>query len=105
GMQNVVLDNYFEKTKKETEVKIKALAELIIKEHPFLEVKAEVSDQMDAAMTILNKAKEIKADLIVMGSHGRKGMNRILMGSVAESILRQAPCAVLIYKSKQSSKK
>lgn len=105
GMSNVVLDNYFDKTKKETEGKIKTLADMITKEHPFLELKYEVSDLMDPAMTIINKAKELKADLVVMGSHGRRGLNRVLMGSVAESILRQAPCAVMIYKSKSIPKK
>ena len=104
GMQGIVIDNYFEKTKKDTELKLKAMAQLITKEHPFLELKYEISDQTDPAMTIINKAKDIKADLIVMGSHGRKGWNRVLMGSIAESILRQAPCAVMIYKSKSPKK-
>lgn len=34
-----------------------------------------------------------------MGSHGRKGIDRILMGSVAESVLRHAECNVMIYKT------
>lgn len=44
---------------------------------------------------ILRCAKEIKADVIVMGTHGRTGLKRLLMGSVAEQVLRQAPCLVL----------
>lgn len=40
-------------------------------------------------------AAELKADLIVMGTHGRKGLARAIMGSVTEHILRHAPCAVL----------
>ncbi|MFO0870945.1 MAG: universal stress protein [Pirellulales bacterium] len=39
------------------------------------------------------------ADMIVMGTHGRTGLLRLLLGSVAESILRQAPCPVLTVKS------
>ena len=44
---------------------------------------------------ILRVAGEIKADVIVMGTHGRTGLRRFLMGSVAEQVLRLAPCLVL----------
>ena len=48
---------------------------------------------------IARVALETRADLIVMGSHGRTGLARLLMGSVAEHIvLREGPCAVLIVK-------
>ncbi|TFH07843.1 MAG: universal stress protein, partial [Nitrosomonadales bacterium] len=40
-------------------------------------------------------AKELKADLIVLGTHGYSGWKRFTIGSVAEYIVRQAPCAVL----------
>ncbi|MBK7607042.1 MAG: universal stress protein [Saprospiraceae bacterium] len=100
GMSNIVLDDYFEKTKAEVEVKMKSLAEILEKDHPFLDVQYEISDKMDAAQAILDKAKEFKADLIIMGSHGRRGINRVLMGSVAESVLRHATCGVMIYKGK-----
>jgi nucleotide-binding universal stress UspA family protein len=40
-------------------------------------------------------AKDSKADLIVMGTHGRKGLTRALLGSVAEKVVRTAPCPVL----------
>jgi universal stress protein A len=44
-------------------------------------------------------AKECGARQIVMGSHGRKGFTRMLMGSVAESIIRQSPCPVTVVKA------
>jgi len=44
---------------------------------------------------ILHVASEINADLIVMGTHGRTGLSRLLMGSVAEQIVRKSPCPVL----------
>jgi len=44
---------------------------------------------------ILGVAEEINADLIVMGTHGRTGLERLLMGSVAEQVLRRAACPVL----------
>ena len=48
----------------------------------------------DPAAAILHVAEEEKVDLIVMGTHGHTGLLRLLMGSVAESIVRQAPCPV-----------
>jgi nucleotide-binding universal stress UspA family protein len=44
---------------------------------------------------ILGVADEVRADLIVMGTHGRTGLGRLLMGSVAEQVLRKAACPVL----------
>lgn len=44
---------------------------------------------------IINFAKDQKIDLIVMGTHGRKGVDRILFGSTAAQIVRFAPCPVL----------
>ena len=47
------------------------------------------------APEILRVATEAKCDLIVMGTHGRTGLNRFIMGSVAEEVLRLARCLVL----------
>jgi nucleotide-binding universal stress UspA family protein len=44
---------------------------------------------------ILHFAREVPADLVVMGTHGRTGLGRVLMGSVAEQVVRKAPCPVL----------
>jgi len=44
---------------------------------------------------IVREAKEWGADLIVLGSHGRTGLRHVFLGSVAENVLRQAPCPVL----------
>jgi nucleotide-binding universal stress UspA family protein len=51
------------------------------------------------ATEILRAAEETHSDLIVMGSRGRGGIRRILLGSVAEAVLRRAVCPVLIVKS------
>jgi nucleotide-binding universal stress UspA family protein len=45
---------------------------------------------------ILDVAAEWHADLIVLGSHGRQGLERFLLGSVADSIVRNAHCSVLV---------
>ena len=48
------------------------------------------------ANEIVACARERKVDLIVIGSHGRTGVSRLILGSVAEHVVRSAPCAVLI---------
>ncbi len=52
-----------------------------------------------AGTEIVRVAKEAGCDLIVMGTHGRTGLGRLLMGSVAEQVMRQAPCPVLTVKA------
>lgn len=47
------------------------------------------------AHEIVLQAKEVGADLIVMGTHGRRGVNHLMVGSVAERVVRTAHCAVL----------
>jgi nucleotide-binding universal stress UspA family protein len=49
----------------------------------------------DARDVINQTALEVGADLIVMGTHGRRGFTRALLGSVAETVVRSAPCPVL----------
>ena len=53
----------------------------------------------DFAATIARQASKLHAFVIVMGSHGRTGLRRLLLGSVAERTLRYAKCPVLIVKS------
>ncbi len=55
--------------------------------------------QGEPAAAIVELAEKEDADLIVMGTHGRTGLARLLMGSVAEVVVRRAPCPVLTYRS------
>lgn len=50
---------------------------------------------------IIAAAQKQKSDLIVVGTHGRTGLLRLLMGSTAERVIGHAPCNVLIVRSKQ----
>jgi nucleotide-binding universal stress UspA family protein len=52
------------------------------------------------ADTILSEAKTWRADLIVMGTHGRRGVRRVVLGSDAEQILRQAEVPVLLVRGR-----
>jgi nucleotide-binding universal stress UspA family protein len=53
----------------------------------------------DPATAIVHAAGENQCDLIVMGTHARTGLNRLLVGSVAEEVARKAPCPVLTVKT------
>lgn len=52
------------------------------------------------AAEIVEAAKQWPADLIVVGSHGLRGITRALLGSVAEGIMRHAPCPVLVVRAR-----
>jgi nucleotide-binding universal stress UspA family protein len=52
----------------------------------------------EAASEIVRVAKDRQVDLIVVSSHGRTGLGRILFGSTAEAVVRHAPCPVLVVK-------
>jgi nucleotide-binding universal stress UspA family protein len=59
-----------------------------------LRVRAEVQNGVPPRV-IVETAKRLKANLIVMATHGRSGVSRLLMGSVAERVVRTATCPVL----------
>jgi nucleotide-binding universal stress UspA family protein len=52
----------------------------------------------DPATEIVRYAQDALMNLVVMGTHGRTGLERLLMGSVAEKVLRESPCSVLVVK-------
>jgi nucleotide-binding universal stress UspA family protein len=60
------------------------------------DVDVEVEEARDVADTIVRRAVTVGADLIVMGTHGRTGINRWFVGSVAEGVLRRAPSPVMV---------
>lgn len=55
------------------------------------------------AEAILRAAEETKCDLILMASHGRTGAKRVLLGSVAETVMRRSRCPVLIIKTENNA--
>lgn len=58
-----------------------------------------VALQTPAALAIVEQAEKLPADLIVMGTRGNTGLKHVLLGSVAERIVRTAPCPVLTVKA------
>jgi nucleotide-binding universal stress UspA family protein len=55
------------------------------------------------APAIAQLASDVEADLVVVGTHGRRGAKRLLLGSVAEGTVRLAPCAVLVVRPPDTS--
>jgi nucleotide-binding universal stress UspA family protein len=69
---------------------IRPLDPNLVVNHAFLEG--------DPATEIVRYARENGSDVIVMGTHGRTGLERLLLGSVAEKVLRDASCTVMVVK-------
>ena len=61
-----------------------------------LDIDTVVDEEVNVPDAILSSARSISADLLVLGTHGRSGFQRIVLGSIAEKVLRKACCPVLI---------
>jgi nucleotide-binding universal stress UspA family protein len=86
GVVPPVPDDYMERLEEDLH-RLQAPGPSVHVEHQLLEG--------DPVAEILAVAEKTSADLIVMGTHGRTGLGRLLMGSVAEQVVRKAPCPVL----------
>lgn len=75
----------------------------IKKSVPQCDVSGKIIDGL-IADSIIEEACDWEADLLVLGSHGRKGLQKFLLGSVAEKVATHAPCSVEIHKQKQSAR-
>jgi nucleotide-binding universal stress UspA family protein len=72
--------------------KMAAVAQQSFKKFPRLETRVELGAP---ATKILELADKEKIDLIIMGAHGRKGLDRAIFGSVAAKVVKGAPCPVM----------
>ena len=75
------------------------------KEHLGDDMIETVVQNGDFGETILNTAKELNADIIVMGTHSRRGLDKILMGSVAEKVLHHSLIPLFIIPTKRLEEK
>jgi len=82
-----------------TEIEEEVFADLSERSAPIQErgVTLELSIErgVSAADSIVDRARKIGADLVVMGTHGRTGVKKLLLGSVAEQVVRRAHCHVM----------
>jgi nucleotide-binding universal stress UspA family protein len=67
---------------------------------PAVQLDLRVVEASDVHQEILAQAKTLAADLLVVGSHGRSGFERLLLGSVTEKLLRKSPCPTLVVPSR-----
>jgi nucleotide-binding universal stress UspA family protein len=74
----------------------------IAPDEPHVDFDTEVSLQLsfDVASTINEYVDERNVDLIVMGTHGRRGLERLMLGNVADKLVRHAPCPVMTVNEK-----
>jgi nucleotide-binding universal stress UspA family protein len=77
---------------------LQPVLEKVVPSDPSVPCRHWLSSSDYVAKKILQLADENHADLIMMGTHGRTGISRMLMGSVAAEVLRQAKCPVLTMK-------
>ena len=63
-----------------------------------LSLSIQYREGLSIAETIIQTTIELEADLLVMGSHGRTGLKKLVLGSVAQTVLAQSPVPVLIAK-------
>jgi nucleotide-binding universal stress UspA family protein len=83
---------------KNRQVEMEVLIKKLISSHPAIHFHYELCYDMDIAKEINSIAKQHNIDLIVMGSHGRSGLHKIFMGSVAIDVLEEVSCPLLIVK-------
>jgi nucleotide-binding universal stress UspA family protein len=95
-----VPDGVWDGIRKVAEHKLEEFRQNVVSEG--LEASSEISPVMPSE-AILAVAREIGADLIVMGTHGHTGLKHALLGSVAERTVRLAPCSVLTVKEEVES--
>jgi len=77
------------------ETKSRMVAELLTEDERQSGARSAIEVSDSPAEAITTYARDQRIDLIVIGTHGRSGMSRLLVGSVAEHVLRTAPCPVL----------
>lgn len=86
--------------KEYSEKHLKELADKLKSKHPSIHFDIFHSYLKSITEEVNDLVKKDKIDLIVMGSHGRTGLSRLFMGSVAEDIFRHATCPVFMVKLK-----
>ena len=96
----------FMKALREDGRKLLAKAEKKVQQHRIsVETKLVSTVGQRVVDLIVKQAKQWRADVIVLGTHGRRGLSRVLMGSDAEMVVREAPVPVLLVRSPQRKRK
>lgn len=97
-------EGIIENVRRDLERVVNNAVETIQKQFPALSVKGRV-EEGSVRYIIAEVARQWNADLIVIGSHGRRGLGKLLLGSIAEGVLHLSPCSVEIVREKQQGAK
>ena len=92
----VLPDNFYEQLRSQAKQQIEALAAEVEKDGVKV---SSLAIEERAAIAIVEEAKRLSADLIVIGTRGLTGLKHIALGSVAERVVREAACPVLTVKA------
>ena len=98
GYDMMLVHPSFEPIRKDMEEATKERMADLIKDHK--DRDQPVSGKVvfgEAGEEIVNFARDEKADMVIIGTHGTKGLERILMGSTAEYVVKKAPCPILSF--------
>ena len=90
------ITEYFMQAEKNAQARLDELA--LGFQNDGIEVSSKIVHGVAAAEGILQTVEQLSADLIMMGSHGRSGVEKLLLGSVAQKVLSEAKVSVLITK-------
>lgn len=93
----MMLPAYIADARQHAETWYKSLGDLAVKAGVKFSTET-ILDVVSAADSIVNYAADKKADLIVMGTKGRTGLKRFILGSVASGVVAHAKCSVLVVK-------
>ena len=94
-------DQYLSAASAEAKAALQAVAEQF--EGTGLKVNQRVEESSSASRGILDAAQAVGADLIVMGSHGRRGLEKLVLGSVAQRVLAAAVLPVLVVNARNAA--
>ena len=93
------MENFYEIQEKmvaEAEKDVKKIVPAKIRESIRVEAVVELGNPHHV---IVDKAKELEIDVLVIATHGRTGLSHVLLGSVAEKVIRHAPCPVFVVRN------
>jgi nucleotide-binding universal stress UspA family protein len=103
GVFGMVAPSYFEEYKKEAEKWFEEIIDHINSNETFIDIKSKVKSEVittpfSTAASILNYAEERDVDLIVIGTRGKSGLKKMLLGSVATDVVTYSYCPVMVVK-------
>jgi nucleotide-binding universal stress UspA family protein len=100
----VNIDEILESSRAEGQKALDDAAKLAAKQDVKADASLVESRGRPVSEVILGEARKWRANVIVMGTHGRRGVNRMLLGSDAERVLREAPVPVLLIRAAETKR-